>query len=138
MDKEFINALKAQNNLSGCAQLAHWAADGINSYSFHLLFGRIYETASAKLDVLAEQARGNNVEITAEIFTGVPDIEWSTCEELTKEIYGMVEEYQKALEKLHAKADDQSKFGVLNVVEDLMSDVNSMLFLLGSVDKKFS
>jgi len=138
MDKEFIGALKAQFNLSACAQLAHWAADGINFYPFHLLFGRVYETASAKMDMLAEQARGNGIEITAEIFTDVPDIEWSTCEELTEKLYGMVEDYQKSLEKLHGKADDGGKFGVLNVVEDLMSDVNALLYLLGSVDKKFS
>lgn len=90
-----------------------------------------------KIDVVAEQARGKSVEITASIFTEVPEIDWDTCQELADEILKLVDKLQESLDELHKKADDKSEYGILNVVEDIMSDVNSARYLLGSVNSKF-
>lgn len=133
MESAFIDVLTAQSNLSGAAQLAHWNSEGVDFYQFHLLFERIYETASAKIDVMAEQARGQRVEIPAKIFNDVPELEWSSCKELAKEVLGLVEDLCKALGKLHEKCDEAGEYGILNVVEDIMSDCNTMKYLLGSV-----
>lgn len=137
MEKEFLNALTAQNNLAGAAQLAHWNSEGENFYEYHLLFERIYETASAKIDMLAEQARGKGIQIKASIFTDVPEIDWDTCQELAKEVKGLVDDLCDALKKLHAKADDSEEYGILNVIEDILSDCNTMRYLLGSINSEF-
>ncbi len=137
MESEFIDVLTAQNSLSGAAQLAHWNSEGTDFYHFHLLFERVYETASAKIDTMAEQARGKGIQIPAKIFNDVPEIEWSTCSELAKEIQSLVEDLCDSLDKLHKKADDKGEYGILNVVEDIMSDCNTLKYLLGSVNSEF-
>lgn len=136
MESAFIDVLKAQSSLAGAAQLAHWNSEGIDFYQFHLLFERIYETAAAKIDTMAEQARGKRIEIPAKIFNDVPELEWSNCKELAKEVFGLVEDLCKALSKLHEKCDDAGEYGILNVVEDVMSDCNTMKYLLGSVTEE--
>jgi DNA-binding ferritin-like protein len=137
MEKEFVDVLTCQNNLAGAAQLAHWNSEGIDFYQFHILFERVYETASAKIDVMAEQARGKGVQIPAKIFNDVPEIEWSNCSELAKEIRSLVDDLCSDLDKLHKKADEENEYGVLNVVEDIMSDCNTLKYLLGSVNSEF-
>lgn len=137
MESAFIDALTAQVNLSSSAQLAHWNCEGEHFFHFHLLFERVYETASAKIDTLAEQARGQGVEIPAKIFNSVPEIEWETLPELAKEIENLVDEFSKALDSLHEQCDKKSHYGTLNVVEDIMSDCNTLKYLLGSVNKEF-
>lgn len=137
MESAFIEALTAQVNLSSSSQLAHWNCEGEQFFHFHLLFERVYETASAKIDTLAEQARGQGVEIPAKIFNSVPEIEWETLPELSKEIEKLVDDFSEALDSLHEECDKKSHYGVLNVVEDIMSDCNTLKYLLGSVNKEF-
>lgn len=138
MEKEFIDVLTAQNNLTSAAKLAHWNVDGTDFYPFHLLFEKIYGISDSKIDKVAEQARGTGVEIPAKIFTEVPEVEWSTPAELAEELCSLVKDLKEALGKLHEKADEKSEYGLLNVLEDIMSDCNTMCYLLGSVNKKFS
>ena len=137
MEKEFLAVLTSQYNLAGAAKLAHWNSVGTDFYHFHLLFERVYNMIDEKIDVVAEQARGKGVEITASIFTEVPEIDWDTCQELADEVLKLVDNLQESLDELHKKADDKSEYGILNVVEDIMSDVNSARYLLGSVNSKF-
>lgn len=136
METAFIDALTAQYNLAGAAQLAHWNSVGENFYEYHLLFMRIYETAEEKIDTLAEQARGKGIEIPAKIFNSVPEIEWDDCVDLSKEILKLVDELCDALNDLHEECDKKSEYGILNVIEDIMSDCNTMKYLLGSVVNK--
>ena len=89
-----------------------------------------------KIDNLAEQARGRGVEIPAKIFSSVPEIEWDDCSELSKEVLEVCEELCDALDKLHKKADEKAEYGVLNVVEDIMSDCNTVKYLLSSTVNK--
>ena len=137
MESAFIDALTAQVNLSSSAQLAHWNCEGEQFFHFHLLFEKVYETASGKIDRLAEQARGQGVEIPAKIFGSVKEIEWETLSELAKEVEKLVDELCEALDSLHEECDKKSHFGILNVVEDIMSDCNTLKYLLGSVNKEF-
>ncbi len=111
MESAFIDALTAQVNLSSSAQLAHWNSEGEHFFHFHLLFERVYETVSEKVDTLAEQARGQGVEIPAKIFNSVPEIEWETLPELAKEIENLVDEFSKALDSLHEECDKKSHYG---------------------------
>jgi DNA-binding ferritin-like protein len=136
METAFIDALTAQYNLAGAAQLAHWNSVGENFYEYHLLFMRIYETVEAKIDTLAEQARGKGTEIPAKIFNSVPEIEWDDCVDLAKEILKLVDDLCDALNDLHEECDKKNEYGILNVVEDIMSDCNTMKYLLGSVVNK--
>lgn len=137
MESAFIDALTKLNGLVGSARTCHWNVEGVDFYHFHLLFERIYEMAEAKVDSLAEQARGKDVEIPAKIFNDVPELDWATPAELAGELYKVVEEYCKALRKLHEKADDAGEYGILNLVEDMMTDASTMKYLLGSVNKKY-
>lgn len=136
METAFIDVLKAQISLSGAAQLAHWGIVGKDFYQLHLLFERIYGMVSDKIDVIAEQARGQGVEIPAKIFHDVPEIDWSTSDELVEGLLDLVSDLKEALGKLHEKCDSEGEYGILNVVEDIMSDCNTVKYLLGSVVKE--
>lgn len=137
MEKSFINVLTKLHNLSGAAQLAHWNITGPEFPQYHELFARIYDMADANIDPMAEQARGSGIEIPAKIFHDVPEIEWSSGKELVEELYKVVEELCEALDKLHKDADNESEYGILNIVEDLMTQSRTMKYLLGSVIDKF-
>jgi DNA-binding ferritin-like protein len=136
METALLNLLTAINNLSGAAQLAHWNVTGPEFPQYHELFARIYGMASANLDPVAEQTRGNGIEIPAKIFHDVPELEWSTATELVKELYGVVEEYCDALNEAHKEADKGDEYGILNIVEGMMTESRTLLYLLGStIDK---
>ena len=136
METSFIDLLTAQRNFIGAAHLGHLNVDGPNFYQFHLLFGRVYEIVEGKFDATAELARGYGIEIPAKIFHDVPEIEWSTCEELTKEIYKVAEDLCDAMKELHESADDKGEYAVLSFVESLMEDAAKIKYLLGSVNKE--
>lgn len=137
MEKAFIDLLTAQYNLAGASNLAHWNVTGSHFYEYHLLFERIYGMAKAKIDLVAEQARGMGIEIPAKIFHEVPELEWGDETELASELYKVAVEYCEALDKLHEEADEANKYNVLNVVEDLMTDASTIKYLLGSVNNEF-
>lgn len=133
MNTIFLQALELQNNLLGASRLAHWNIEGSNFYQFHLLFERIYETVESKVDVLAEQARGLGIEIKAYIFNSVPEIDWSTSQDLCEELLKLNKEFQDGLERLREEAEDSKMYGVVNVVEDILTDCNVISYLLNSV-----
>jgi DNA-binding ferritin-like protein len=137
MESAFISALTHLNNVANAARICHWNVEGVDFYHFHLLFEKIYELAEAKVDTLAEQARGKDIEIPSKIFHDVPELDWGTPAELAGELHKVVMSYCEALHKLHEKADDSEEYGILNIVEDLMSDASTMKYLLGSVNKKY-
>jgi DNA-binding ferritin-like protein len=134
METAFIDALTKLCSVSNSARLCHWniSGKGNNFYSLHLLFAKIYELAEAEIDGLAEQARGSKVEIPAKVFHDVREIEWSTGDEMAEELHKVVEELCDALDSLHKKADSADEFGVLNVVEGLMTQARVMKYLLAS------
>lgn len=133
MNTIFLQALELQNNLLGASRLAHWNIEGSNFYQFHLLFERIYETVESKVDGLAEQARGLGIEIKAHIFNSVPEIDWSTSQDLCEELLKLNKEFQDGLERLREEAEESKMYGVVNVVEDILTDCNIISYLLNSV-----
>jgi DNA-binding ferritin-like protein len=136
MESAFIELLTAQRNFAGAAHLSHLNVDGPQFYSFHLLFERVYEIVEEKIDGAAELARGYGVEIPAKIYHSVPELEWSTPEELTEELYDVAEDLCDSMKGLHKKADDAEEYAVLSFVEDLMVDMAKVKYLLGSVNKQ--
>lgn len=136
MKSAFIDLLTAQRNFIGAAHLSHLNVDGPAFYGFHLLFERVYEIVEEKFDATAELARGYNIEIPAKIYHDVPELEWSSCEELTEELYGVAEDFCDKMKKLHEVADENEEYAVLSHVEDLMVDLAKVKYLLGSVNKK--
>jgi starvation-inducible DNA-binding protein len=135
MKNQFIDLLTAQNNLAHGSHLAHFNVDGPNFYQYHLLFEKVYEIVGEKIDPTAELARSHGVEIPAKIYHEVPELEWSTCEELAEELYRVTEDLCESMKKLHVKADEAEKYGVLSFVEGLMEDMAKVKYLLGSVTK---
>lgn len=113
--------------------MAHWNIVGPNFYELHLLFERIYDIAGAKMDGLAEQARGCGCEIKASIFNSVPEIDWMTSDDLVRRLNLLNSDLKFALEKLRTEADGESNYGVVNLVEDMLSDCNVIKYLLSSV-----
>jgi DNA-binding ferritin-like protein len=129
----FIQALELQNNLLGASRLAHWNSEGLDFYQFHLLFERIYGIVEEKVDLLAEQARGMRVEIPASIFNSVPELEWETCKDLAEFISNLNQEFKAGLIRLRKEADGAEEYGVVNVIEDILSDCNTIHYLLSSI-----
>lgn len=133
MEMLFLQALELQNNLLGAARLAHWNIVGTDFYQFHLLFERIYETVEGKVDILAEQARGTRVEIKASIFNSVPELTWATGPDLCEKLQKLNIEFREGLERLREEAESAKNYGVVNIVEDILSDCNTIEYLLGSI-----
>jgi len=133
MEEIFLQALELQNNLLGASRLAHWNIEGSDFYQFHLLFERIYETVDGKVDGLAEQARGLGIEIRAKVFNSVPEIEWATSLELCEGLLELNMAFRDGLERLREEADESKLYGIVNIVEDILSDCNVISYLLNSV-----
>lgn len=133
MDEIFLQALELQNNLLMASRLAHWNIVGPNFYHFHLLFERVYGIVGEKVDFLAEQARGIGIEIKASSFNSVPEIDWATPVELCSKLRELNRDFRGSLERLREEADESGFYGIVNVVEDLLSDCNTTEYLLGSV-----
>lgn len=134
METAFIDVLTKLASLTYAAQLSHFnvTGEGGEFYSLHLLFERVYEMTGAHIDPLAEQARGNKIEIPAKMFHDVPELEWSTGKELVSELYTVAEDLCKSLDKLHEKCDEAGEYGILNLIEAAMTDIKSVKYLLGS------
>lgn len=126
--------LKAQNDLVIAARMSHWNVRGMNFYEAHLLFGRIYETASDKVDSLVEVLRGLGYDPTFEQFRGPGgDLPSYDCQELIRLLIGYATTYYAALISLrNAAKDDDMAAGLVNLLEELAQDCTSMLYLLSS------
>lgn len=133
MEEIFLQALELQNNLLGASRLAHWNIEGSDFYQLHLLFERIYGVVDEKVDGLAEQARGLGIEIRAKIFNSVPEIDWATSQELCENLLELNKDFREGLERLREEAEDSKMYGVVNVVEDILTDCNVISYLLNSV-----
>jgi DNA-binding ferritin-like protein len=132
MKDQLIETLTALNCVANAAQLAHWNITGKDFYQLHLMFERIYGTLSGQLDGLAEQARGCGVEIPAKVFNSVPEVEWSSSEELVKEIGRLNSKYKSSLKDLHEDCGDAGNLGLVNLIEGYLTDVNTVEYLLKS------
>jgi DNA-binding ferritin-like protein len=133
METLFLQALELQNNLLGAARLAHWNIVGTNFYQFHLLFEKIYEMVQKKVDILAEQARGARIEIRASVFNSVPELTWATESDICDGLQRLNGEFREGLERLREEAESGRNYGIVNIVEDILSDCNTIEYLLGSV-----
>lgn len=133
MEVLFLQALELQNSLLGASRLAHWNIVGKDFYQFHLLFERIYGMVSEKVDALAEQARGQRIEIRASVFNSVPEIDWSTSYDLCEKLQILNSDFRDALERLRDEAESARNYGIVNLVEDILSDCNIIDYLLNSV-----
>jgi len=128
------NVLKAQNDLSIAARMAHWSVRGPNFYESHLLFGRIYETAGDKTDTLVEVLRPLGYNPSFEEFAG-PGGELASfaAPELVNFLMGYCTTYYAALVKLReASKDDKMFVGLVNLLEQLCEDANGIMYLLAA------
>jgi hypothetical protein len=73
------------------------------------------------------------IEIPASIFNSVPELEWETCKDLAKFISDLNQEFKGGLLRLRQEADESGEYGVVNVIEDILSDCNTIHYLLSSV-----
>lgn len=126
--------LKAQNDLAIAARMAHWNVRGMNFYEAHLLFGKIYETASDQVDELVEVLRGLGYNPTFEEFTGPGgDLDSYACQDLIRMLIGYTTTYYTALISLRDAAEgDRMAAGLVNLLEDLATDCTQLLYLLSS------
>jgi len=86
-----------------------------------------------KVDGLAEQGRGLGIEIKAKIFNSVPEIDWSTSKDLCESLLDLNTSFKESLERLHEEAEESKLYGLINVIEDILSDCNIISYLLTSV-----
>lgn len=128
------SVLKAQNDLIIASRLAHWNVRGMNFYEAHLLFERIYETASDKVDSLVEVLRGLGYSPTFEEFKGPGgDLSSYAHQDLVRMLIGYATTYYAALVALRDSAEsDSMAVGLVNLLEELAQDCTTLLFLLSS------
>jgi hypothetical protein len=126
--------LKAQNDLVISARMAHWNVRGMNFYESHLLFGRVYSTASEKVDGLVEVMRGLGYSPTFEQFRGPGgDLPSYSSQELIRLLIGYATSYYAAIISLRDSArEDGMAAGLVNLLEELAQDCTSILYLLSS------
>lgn len=126
--------LKAQNDLVIASRLSHWAVRGMNFYEAHLLFGRIYDTASEKVDALVEVLRGLGYTPTFDEFCGPKgQLPSYACQDLIDLLIGYATTYYTALISLRDSAkEDPMSVGLVNLLEELAQDCTSILYLLSS------
>jgi DNA-binding ferritin-like protein len=136
MNPLYIQALELQHNVIETAHLAHWNVVGVDFYHFHLLFERVYETFAGKFDRMAEQVRGTGAEIPASIMNSVPELEWSTPQELCSKLCGVVKELKAGLDLARAEAEEDKNYGLIAAIEDLLMECNTTCYLLGSVNSE--
>ncbi len=126
--------LKTQNDLVIASRLAHWNVRGSNFYESHLLFERIYDTASEKVDTLVEVLRGLGYSPTFEEFAG-PGGQLSTfaCMPLVEMLTGYATTYMATLLKLRDMVKEESMAtGLVNLLEQLCEDATTILYLLSA------
>jgi len=135
IDRELaMGLLKAQNDLVIAARLSHWNVRGMNFYEAHLLFERIYGTASEKVDDLVEVLRGLGYNPTFEEFAG-PGGELASygCQDLIRMLIGYATTYYAALITLRDAAEgDAMAAGLVNLLEELAQDCTTIFYLLSS------
>ena len=126
--------LKAQNDLVIAARLAHWNVRGSNFYEAHLLFERIYSTASDKVDTLVEVLRGLGYSPSFEEFRG-PGGELSTYAviPLIEMLTGFATTYMAELLRARdAVKDEPMAVGLVNLLEQLCEEATGILYLLSA------
>jgi starvation-inducible DNA-binding protein len=133
MNPVYIQVLEFQHNLIEAAHLAHWNVTGPDFYHFHLLFERLYETFAEKFDTMAEQIRGLGIEIPASIMNSVPELEWESPTELCKKLLGVVKELEGGLKRAREEAEEDTNYGLIAAIEDLLMECNTASYLLSSV-----
>lgn len=126
--------LKAQNDLVIAARMAHWNVRGSNFYETHLLFERIYDSASEKVDTLVEVLRGLGYSPTFEEFAGpggaLPSY---ACMPLVEMLTGYATTYMAALLRVRdAVKDEKMAAGLVNLIEQLCEDATVVLYLLSA------
>lgn len=126
--------LKAQNNLVIASRMAHWNVRGSNFYETHLLFERVYDTVSEKVDTLVEVLRGLGYNPTFEEFGGPGgELPSFACMPLVEMLTGYTTTYIAALIKIQeAVKNERMAIGLVNLIEQLCEDATVVLYLLSA------
>lgn len=126
--------LKSQNDLVIAARIAHWNVRGQNFYETHLLFERIYDSASDKVDTLVEVLRGLGYNPTFEEFKGPGgELPSYACVPLIEMLTGYTTTYMAALLRTReAVKDEKMAAGLVNLLEQLCEDATTILYLLSA------
>ena len=133
MELLFNQAVESLHSLLMACRLAHWNVDGVDFYHYHLLFERLYKSLDEKVDGFVEQGRWLGVEIKAEVFNKVPEVEWGTPDGLCEELFNLNGELIEALSRLREECEGVKMLGLVAVVEDLLISCGEVGYLLGSV-----
>lgn len=126
--------LKAQNDLVIASRMAHWNVRGSNFYETHLLFERVYDTVSEKVDTLVEVLRGLGYNPTFEEFGGPGgELPSFACMPLVEMLTGYTTTYIAALIKIQeAVKNERMAIGLVNLIEQLCEDATVVLYLLSA------
>jgi starvation-inducible DNA-binding protein len=132
MNSLFNSVFASHLAFKGASQLAHWNVVGKDFYQLHQLFGKIYEILEGQTDTFAEQARGLGIEIPANAFNQVPDLEWSMNIELVEWLMTLCVRYKSDLEIMRDVLEQEKQYGFVNVIEGFLTDSNTICYLLKS------
>jgi len=126
--------LKTQNDLVIASRLAHWNVKGSDFFQYHLLFERIYNTASEKVDTTVELLRALGYTPDFAAFAG-PGGALTTNEpsELVDFLFKHLNEYFATLARFRNEVREDALYaGLVNLLEELMQDCTQLMYLLSS------
>lgn len=127
----FINVLKRALVLKNFLQLAHWGTRGMFFYSYHQLFGELYEKVGSGIDEFAELASIKGVAVNSEVFAEpVPTITTSEPGSLVNGALNLLDQYKIALQNACRAAEENYERGVANAIDDRLLEVDKMQYLL--------
>ena len=133
MYQELISKLHA---LSMYYQTAHWQCKNSVYYADHLLFDRLYDEASERIDQVAEKAIG----ITGNVaIVNLPEILKKTYNEIKSLTYAASEnvkffedalQMEEALLMFCTSQEEGKSVGVRNMLGDIADESESRVYLL--------
>lgn len=132
MQEIFKKVIYHQNFFILMSRFAHWNVAGMFFYQYHLLFQRIYETLSANQDGLVELAKGFEVLIECEDFDVAGIVSNQDPSELVYDLIGYNEVFRASIIELHEAAEAENAIGVVNFIEGILTDLDTISYLLKS------
>lgn len=130
METSFTKVITLAIALKNYLQLAHWGVRGSMFFSYHELFGKLYESIDGDIDNLAEQANIRGVFLNAEIFIQPPALSSSSGADMLEQALALVDQYKESLRELCSEAEVIGERGTCNLVEDIITSLEKVQYLL--------
>ncbi len=128
------NLISSHNNAVIVARVAHWTIKGKDFYTYHELYGRVYETLASRTDVLIETLRGLDQPVGFPEFSGpILTLNNHSSEYLTPIVFEYVSQYFAQVVKTKKEIEGHPLCnGLVNLLDEITQDLTTLIYLLTS------